>query len=224
MVAFVSKRAIVHLDVEGTATQLGEVRSFNIETTLGTIDVSTIASDWKKYLVGQVGWSGTMELFYDPTDEAQEDLATKALAGTMCSFTFLPFDANERYRLWLGGATGGSFTLGDGETIETTALTYNATAAQIAEALNTAYTLTGVTVVPDIGNAWVIEFPLDVEANLQITNNSLTGTTGTPSCALITERYEGDGYITSWTVSGATEDAVGLSISVQGNEALTLNA
>ncbi|MGD9663532.1 MAG: hypothetical protein AB7U63_20005, partial [Porticoccaceae bacterium] len=96
--------------------------------------------------------------------------------------------------------------------------------AQIAEALNTAYTLTGVTVVPDIGNAWVIEFPLDVEANLQITNNSLTGTTGTPSCALITERYEGDGYITSWTVSGATEDAVGLSISVQGNEALTLNA
>ncbi len=224
MVAFVSKRAIVHLDVDGVPTQLGEVRSFNIETTLGTIDVSTIASDWKKYLVGQAGWTGTMELFYDPTDESQEDLATKALAGTICSFTFLPFDANERYRLWLGGATGGTFKLGDSDTIETAALAYNATAAQIASALNTAYALTGVTVVPDIGNAWVIEFPLDVEANLQITNNSLTGTTGTPSCALITERYEGDGYVTSWTVSGATEDAVGLSISVQGNEALTLNA
>jgi hypothetical protein len=224
MVAFVSKRAIVHLDVDGVPTQLGEVRSFNIETTLGTIDVSTIASDWKKYLVGQAGWTGTMELFYDPTDESQEDLATKALAGTICSFTFLPFDANERYRLWLGGATGGTFKLGDSDTIETAALVYNATAAQIAEALNTAYTLTGVTVVPDIGNSWVIEFPLDVEANLQITNNGLTGTTGAPSCELITERYEGEGYITSWTVSGSTEDAVGLSISVQGNEALTLNA
>ena len=136
----------------------------------------------------------------------------------------MPFDANERYQLKLGGATGGTFTLGDGDLVETSALDHDAGAAVIASALNTAYTLTGVTVVPDIGNAWVIEFPVGEEADLQIMTNGLTGTTSTPSCALITERYEGDGYVTSWTVSGATEDAVGLSISVQGNGELKLNA
>lgn len=223
MPAFVSKRAIVHLDVSGTPKQIGEVRSFNIETSLGTIDVSTLATEWKKFLVGQAGWTGTLEIFYDPTDEAQEELVSNALSGVECSFTFLPFDANERYRLHLGGATGGTFTLGDGDLIETSALQYNATATAIATALNTAYGETGITVVLGDGGAWVIEFPVGIEANLQIMTNTLTGGT-TASCALITERYEGTGYVTTWGVSGATEDAVGVSVSVQGNGELTLNA
>jgi len=223
MPAFVSKRAIVHLDVSGTPKQVGEVRSFNIETTLGTIDVSTLATDWKKFLVGQAGWSGTLELFYDPTDAAQDALVADALGGVECSFTFLPFDANERYQLKLGGATGGTFTLGDGDLVETSALDYNAGAATIAEALNTAYGETGITAVWGEGGALIIEFPVGVEANLQIMSNLLTGGTGA-SCLLITERYEGTGYVTTWSVSGATEDAVGVSVSVQGNGELKLNA
>lgn len=223
MPAFVSKRAIVHLDVSGTPKQVGEVRSFNIETTLGTIDVSTLATDWKKFLVGQAGWSGTLELFYDPTDAAQDALVADALGGVECSFTFLPFDANERYQLKLGGATGGTFTLGDGNLVETSALAYNATATAIATALNTAYGITGITAVWGEEGALIIEFPVGVEANLQIMSNLLTGGTGA-SCLLITERYEGTGYVTTWSVTGATEDAVGVSVSVQGNGELKLNA
>lgn len=223
MPAFVSKRAIVHLDVSGTPKQVGEVRSFNIETTLGTIDVSTLATDWKKFLVGQAGWSGTLELFYDPTDAAQDALVADALGGVECSFTFLPFDANERYQLKLGGATGGTFTLGDGDTIETSPLAYDAGAATIAAALNTAYGETGITAVWGEEGALIIEFPVGVEANLQIMSNLLTGGTGA-SCLLITERYEGTGYVTTWSVTCATEDAVGVSVSVQGNGELTLNA
>lgn len=223
MPAFVSKRAIVHLDVSGTPEQIGEVRSFTIETSLGTIDVSTLATNWKKYLVGQAGWSGTLEIFYDPTDDAQEALVTQALSGVECFFTFLPFDANERYQLKLGGATGGTFTLGDGDTIETSPLAYDAGAATIASALNTAYGETEITAVWGEEGALIIEFPVGVEANLQIMSNLLTGGTGA-SCLLITERYEGTGYVTTWSVTGATEDAVGVSVSVQGNGELKLNA
>lgn len=223
MPAFVSKRAIVHLEVDGTPKQIGEVRSFNLETTLGTIDVSTLATGWKEFLVGQAGWSGTLEIFYDPTDAAQEALVSDALGGVECSFTFLPFDANERYQLKLGGATGGTFTLGDGDTIETSALNHDAGAAVIASALNTAYSETGITVVWGENGALIIEFPVGVEANLQIMDDLLTGGTGA-SIHMITERYEGVGSVTAWSVSGATEDAVGVSVSVQGNGELTLNA
>ena len=223
MTALASKRAIVQLDVSGVDTPIGEVRSYSIETSLGTIDVSTLSTDWKKYLVGQAGWTASMELFYDPTDEAQDSLATKALAGTLCSFVFLPFDSEERYRLKLGSPTGGTFTLGDGDTIETDALDYNATAAQIQSALNTAYSETGISVTID-GGGFVIEFPSGVAATLEITTDALTyETTGTAECDLITATYTGEGYITSWTPSGATEDAVGLAVSIQGEGELVLS-
>jgi len=135
MSATASKVSKLLLTVGATPTALGEVRSFSIETALGTIDVSTLATDWKKYLVGQSGWSGTLECFYDPTDAAQADLVNKARAGTLCTLTVQPLGA------------------GAGKT-------------------------------------------------------ELVGTA----------------YITSMGISGATEDAVGLSISFQGTGELELNA
>ena len=78
MSAIAAKKAIVRLDVAGVAVPVGEVRSFSIETALGTIDVSTLASTWKNFIVGQAGWSGTMELFYDPADPGQEELLNRA--------------------------------------------------------------------------------------------------------------------------------------------------
>lgn len=135
MSATASKVSKMLLTVESTPTELGEVRSFSIETSLGTIDVSTLSTDWKKYLVGQAGWSGSLECFYDPTDTAQADLVSKARAGTLCTVTVQP---------------------------------------------------------------------LGVGAE----KTQLSGT-----C-----------YITSMSISGATEDAVGLSISFQGTGELTLAA
>lgn len=90
MSATASKVSKLLLTVGPTPTALGEVRSFSIETALGTIDVSTLATDWKKYLVGQAGWSGSLECFYDPTDAAQADLVAKARAGTICTITVQP--------------------------------------------------------------------------------------------------------------------------------------
>ena len=90
MSATASKVSKLLLTVGSTPTALGEVRSFSIETALGTIDVSTLATDWKKYLVGQAGWSGSLECFYDPTDAAQADLVAKARAGTICTIAIQP--------------------------------------------------------------------------------------------------------------------------------------
>ena len=135
MGATASKVSVLKLKVGETDTEVGEVRSFNIETALGTIDVSTLATNWKNFLVGQAGWSGTLELFYDPTDAAQSDLVSKAMAGTLCNITVQPLGA------------------GAGKT-----------------------------------------------------------------------ELVGDCYINTMTISGATEDAVGLSVAFQGTGELTLNS
>lgn len=223
MSAIAAKKAIVRLDVAGLAVPVGEVRSFSIETTLGTIDVSTLASAWKNFIVGQAGWSGTMELFYDPTDDGQDELVARALAGTPMEFTFLPFGADEIYDLDLGGASGGTFTLGNGGTIITDVLAFDATAATIQSALRTAYDDTGILVVAN-GADFVISFPTGVEAELTLGSASLTGATN-PAVGLRDElvKYVGTGHITNWAPSGTTEDAVGVSISVQGDGELELN-
>jgi len=223
MSAIAAKKAIVRLDVAGVAVPVGEVRSFSIETALGTIDVSTLASTWKNFIVGQAGWSGTMELFYDPTDDGQEELVARALEGTPMEFTFLPFGADEIYDLDLGGASGGTFTLGDGDAIETAALDYDSTASEIQAALRTVYDDTGILVVAN-GADFVISFPSGVEANLTLGSASLTGAND-PEVTLRDEmaEYVGTGHITNWAPSGATEDAVGVSISIQGDGELELN-
>lgn len=224
MSAIAAKKAIVRLDVAGVAVPVGEVRSFSIETTLGTIDVSTLASTWKNFIVGQAGWSGTMELFYDPADDGQEELVARALAGTPCEFTFLPFGADEIYDLDLGGATGGTFKLTNGAAKTTGNIAFSATAATIQTEINTAYTETGIIVAANGTKKFIISFPTGVVANLTLNATALTGATNpkvTKRTALA--RYVGTGHITNWSPSGATEDAVGVSISIQGDGELELN-
>ena len=219
MGALSAKKAILKLDISGVKVPVGEVRSFSLETSLGTIDVSNIGTDWKEFLVGQAGWTASMELFYDPTDTAQDALIDRTVAGTPCQFVILPFGEDEVYDLDLGGATGGTFTLGDGDTKVTSALAYNATAAQIQTALNTAYEEDGIIVA-----GTVITFPTGVTATLTLDATSLTGATD-PAVTLRDEiaEFVGTGVITSKSLSGATEDAIGMSVSVQGNGELELN-
>jgi hypothetical protein len=219
MGALSAKKAILKLDISGVKVPVGEVRSFSLETSLGTIDVSNIGTDWKEFLVGQAGWTASMELFYDPTDTAQDALIDRTVAGTPCEFVILPFGEDEVYNLYLGGATGGTFTLGDGSSIETTDLAYNATAAQIQAALNTAYSEDGIIVA-----GTVITFPTGVTATLTLDATSLTGATD-PAVTLRDEiaEFVGTGVITSKSLSGATEDAIAMSVSVQGNGELELN-
>ena len=219
MGALSAKKAILKLDISGVKVPVGEVRSFSLETSLGTIDVSNIGTDWKEFLVGQAGWTASMELFYDPTDTAQDALVDRTVAGTPCQFVILPFGEDEVYDLDLDGASGGTFTLGDGDAKVTSALAYNATAAQIQTALNTAYEEEGIIVA-----GTVITFPTGVTATLTLDATSLTGATD-PDVTLRDEiaEFVGTGVITSKSLSGATEDAIGMSISVQGNGELELN-
>lgn len=219
MGALSAKKAILKLDISGVKVPVGEVRSFSVETSLGTIDVSNIGTDWKEFLVGQAGWTASMELFYDPTDTAQDALIDRTVAGTPCQFVILPFGEDEVYDLDLGGASGGTFTLGNGDDIETTDIAYNATAAQIQTALNTAYEEDGIIVA-----GTVIIFPTGVTATLTLDATSLTGATD-PAVTLRDEiaEFVGTGVITSKSLSGATEDAIGMSVSVQGNGELELN-
>ena len=219
MGALSAKKAILKLDISGVKVPVGEVRSFSLETSLGTIDVSNIGTDWKEFLVGQAGWTASMELFYDPTDTAQDALIDRTVAGTPCQFVILPFGEDEVYDLDLGGATGGTFTLGDGDAKVTSALAYNATAGTIQTALNTAYSETGIIVA-----GTVITFPTGVTATLTLDATSLTGATD-PAVVKRDEiaEFVGTGVITSKSISGATEDAIGMSISVQGNGELELN-
>ena len=219
MGALSAKKAILKLDISGSKVPVGEVRSFSLETSLGTIDVSNIGTDWKEFLVGQAGWTASMELFYDPTDTAQEALIDRTVAGTPCQFVILPFGEDEVYDLNLGGATGGTFKLGDGDAKVTSALAYNASAATIQTALNTAYEEDGIIVA-----GTVITFPTGVTAELTLDATSLTGATN-PAVTLRDEiaEFVGTGVITSKSISGATEDAIGMSVSVQGNGELELN-
>lgn len=83
------KYAIVQIDVAGTPTQFGEVRSYTLEIASNTIDVSTLGTDWKSFLRGQRSWSGTLECFYDPTDPAQMELESQVDAGQSVTLTFL---------------------------------------------------------------------------------------------------------------------------------------
>ena len=219
MGALSAKKAILKLDISGSKVPVGEVRSFSLETSLGTIDVSNIGTDWKEFLVGQAGWTASMELFYDPTDTAQDALVDRTVAGTPCQFVILPFGEDEVYDLDLGGATGGTFKLTNGAAKTTGNIAFGATAAQIQTALNTAYEEDGIIVA-----GTVITFPTGITATLTLDATSLTGATG----PAVTKRDEiaefiGTGVITSKSISGATEDAIGMSISVQGNGELELN-
>lgn len=213
-----AKKAIIQLDVTGSGVlvPIGEVRDFEINTALGTIDASTLSTKWKKFLVGQAGWTASMKMFYDPSDEGQEELVARALNGELCSFTFLPFGEDEVYLLNLGEATGGTFKLGNGASVVTDALPYNVTALTMQTELRAAYDEQGIFVVEDDDGFW-ISFPTGVKANLQIMNNTLTGGT-TATCALqpVPAKYTGEGNITGWNPAGATEDAVGVSLAVQG--------
>lgn len=219
MGALSAKKAIFKIDISGSKVSVGEIKSCSYEEKTNTVDVSILNSDWKEFLLGQSGWTASMELFYDPTDVAQAALIGRITNNMPCEVEIFPFGEDEVYDLDLGGATGGTFTLGDGDSQVTSALAYNATAVQIQTALNTAYGESGIIVT-----GTVITFPTGLAATLTLDATSLTGATD-PAVVMrdpLVKRV-GSGFVDTHTVNGAIEDAIGMSISVQGNGELELN-
>lgn len=222
MSAHSAKKAIVSIEVSpGNNVAIGQVRSFSIETSLGTIDVSTLSSTWKNFIVGQAGWTSSLELFYDPSDDAQDELVNRAITGEAINITYLALGADEIYTLDLGTNDGGSFKLNNDDTVETDDISFDATAGDIQAELRDAYEIDGIFVTGAAG-VFSIAFPSGFAANLTL-DSSLTGGAGEDlSLDDIPSKMTGTAHVTSWSSAGATEDAVGLSISVQGSGELVI--
>ena len=62
------------------ANIVGEVKSFELEVTANEVDTSTLGSSWTKTNSTQNSWSGTMDMFYDPSDLGQP---TRVAVGTI---------------------------------------------------------------------------------------------------------------------------------------------
>jgi hypothetical protein len=143
---------------------------------------------------------------YDATDDTYADVLAKSTA--------------EQQTLYLGGATGGTFTLGDGET-DTDPIAYDASAATIEAALEAIYGEGLVTVAADTD--FTITFATTVGASsLEASFASLTGATSpalTEDQAFVSvELPDGDGY----TVGG--EALASLAISEISGPAGKLDA
>lgn len=80
----------------------------------------------------------------------------------------------ETYQLYLGGATGGTFTLGNGID-NTSAIAYNAIASTIVTELEVIYGSSNVTV--NVDSDFTIEINISTVTNLEANFTNLTGDT-----------------------------------------------
>ena len=69
----------------GTAT-VGELRSYSISETAGTIEDTTLGDSAKTYKAGQTTWSGSCDAFWDEADAGQ----TAITAGASITLNFYP--------------------------------------------------------------------------------------------------------------------------------------
>lgn len=112
----------------------------------------------------------------------------------------------ESHTLFLDTPNGGTFTLGDGDLIETAALNWNDAAATIEAALQTAYS--DATITTTAATDFEITFPTG-GPGLQLMNNSLTyASSGTATCVLSESGEEDD-------IDEVVADAAGLVLALR---------
>lgn len=81
------------------SSSLGELRSYSISETAGTIEDTTLTDTAKTYKTGQTSWSGSCDAFWDESDAGQ----TAITSGAEITLNMYP-EGGE------GGATFGSGT------------------------------------------------------------------------------------------------------------------
>ena len=67
-----SKNSQVLVGIGSTPTALVAARDWALNCERGTIDVSTISTEWKEFLAGQISASGSVTLLYDPDNAGAE--------------------------------------------------------------------------------------------------------------------------------------------------------
>lgn len=74
-----SKNSKVLVEVGGVPTGLVACTDWAMDCERGAIDVSTISTEWKEFLPGQISASGSCNLIYDPENEDAEAAIEKAM-------------------------------------------------------------------------------------------------------------------------------------------------
>lgn len=74
-----SKNSKVLVEVSNNPTALVAARDWTMNCERGTIDVSTISTEWKEFLAGQIQASGSVTLLYDPDNAGAEAAIEKAM-------------------------------------------------------------------------------------------------------------------------------------------------
>lgn len=97
------KDSQVMVEVGSTPTALVTCSDWTLNTSRGSIDVSSIGTEWKEYLPGQVSSDGSVTLIFDPTnDTVAEAIESAMFAGTLLTFHIRPQgtgSGNENYEL-----------------------------------------------------------------------------------------------------------------------------
>jgi hypothetical protein len=77
--------ATVGLVKIGSAT-IGELRSYSLSESVGTIEDTTLGDTTKSYKPGQATWSGSCEMFWDEADAGQ----TAVSIGSVVTLNLYP--------------------------------------------------------------------------------------------------------------------------------------
>ena len=91
MAKIASKNSQVLVGVGSNPTALTNARDWSMDTSRNTIDVSTIGTEWKEFLSGQVTATGSCNLLFDPDDTMGSSAVESAIwEGTPLSFYVRP--------------------------------------------------------------------------------------------------------------------------------------
>lgn len=86
-----SKNSQVLVAVSDNPTALTHVSDWSISTSRNTIDVSTIGTEWKEFLSGQITATGSCNLIFDPEDTVSANTIESAMwNGTTLIFYVRP--------------------------------------------------------------------------------------------------------------------------------------
>ena len=72
--------------VKAGGSGIGELTGFTLETTADVVEDTALTDATKSFLAGRTSFSGSLDMNYDETDTAQENLTV----GSSVSFTVLP--------------------------------------------------------------------------------------------------------------------------------------
>lgn len=85
-----SKNSKFYVVAENANNELVNIRDWSLSTTRNTIDISTIGTEWKEFLVGQVTATGSFNLIFDDSDTTAKSVLTAIRAGNSLTFKIRP--------------------------------------------------------------------------------------------------------------------------------------